>query len=178
LLKPVTKPQARSRKTEAGVQPAYVAGLRLLARRELTEAQVRERLSRRGHQDADIDAAVNRLKEERALDDARVAAAMARTGVTVKRRGRLRLKRELDAAGIAAPVAREALDAVFGSLDPDDLLEAALRRRLRDGRLIADDREFQRLYRYLAGQGFESDRILAALGARRAGRRETGSDTD
>ena len=111
---------------------------------------------------------MDRLKEERALDDARVAAAMARTGVAVKRRGRLRLKRELEAAGIAAPVAREALDAVFGSVDPDALLEAALRRRLRDGRLIADDREFQRLYRYLAGQGFESDRILAALAARRA----------
>ena len=63
-------------------------------------------------------------------------------------------------AGIAPAVARQALDAVFEELDDDALLQSALGRRLRGDRLIADDREFQRLYRYLAAQGFESDRIL------------------
>ena len=32
---------------------------------------------------------------------------------------------------------------------------------------IADDREFQRLYRFLPSQGFESDRILVLLRTRR-----------
>lgn len=171
-------PTPGSRSVEPGVQPAYVAALRLLARRELTAAQLRERLLRRGHADADIADAVERLREERALDDARVAEAMVRTGVAVKRRGRLRLKRELEAAGIAPPVARDALDAVFGTVDAGDLIEAALRRRLRDGRLIADDREFQRLYRYLSSQGFESHRILAALNARRERGRSRDQDRD
>jgi hypothetical protein len=43
---------------------------------------------------------------------------------------------------------------------------------------IADDREIPApVYRYLAAQGFESDRILKVLNARRS-RRSPGSTTD
>lgn len=162
-----TTPEARSPKPEASPQGVYVAALRMLARRELSERQIRERLRRKGHEESHIESAVSRLKSERALDDARVAEAIARTETVVKRRGKLRVKRQIEQAGIAADVARQALDAVFGETDADALLQAALARRLRGDRPIADDREFQRLYRYLAAQGFESDQILKALNARR-----------
>jgi regulatory protein len=148
--------------------PAYVDGLRLLARRELSEAQLRDRLRRRGHAAARIDEAIDRLRTERALDDARVAEAMARSGATIKRRGRLRVRREIEHAGISSAAARRAIDAVFGDLDEDALLDASLARRLRSGRTIRDEKEFQRLYRYLIGQGFDADRALAALERRRA----------
>ena len=42
-------------------------------------------------------------------------------------------------------------------------LEASLNKRLRGRTAIADDRELQRLYRYLVAQGFESDRALRRL---------------
>ncbi|HUR32252.1 MAG TPA: RecX family transcriptional regulator [Vicinamibacterales bacterium] len=147
-----------------------MAALTMLARRELSESQIRQRLARLGHAADEIDDAVTRLKAERAIDDARVAAAIARTETSIKRRGRLRVRRQIENAGIAAAVARQALDAVFEDLDDDSLLQAALARRLRGERPIADDREFQRLYRYLTAQGFESDRILKALTARRGPR--------
>jgi regulatory protein len=146
---------------------AYVAGLRLLGRRELSETQMRQRLARRGYPDADIATAVARLKEEHALDDRRVAGAMARTETAIKRRGRVRVRRQIEQAGIDADTAREAVDSVFADLDDDALLASSLARRLKDDRPIADEREFQRLYRYLVGQGFESHRVLAALAARR-----------
>src|SRR5436190_24387744 len=57
---------------------AYLDGVKLLARRELSEAQVRQRLARRGHEPGAIDEAVAKLREERALDDVRVAEAIAR----------------------------------------------------------------------------------------------------
>jgi hypothetical protein len=57
---------------------------------------------------------------------------------------------------------------VFDEVDDDALLQAAIGRRLRGDRLIQDDREFQRLYRYLVSQGFEADRVLGALRQRRA----------
>jgi regulatory protein len=145
---------------------AYVDGLKMLARRELSEAQVRQRLARRGHDEEAIDAAVGRLKAERALDDARVAGAIARTETSLKRRGKLRVTRQIERAGIARATARQAVDKVFEDIDPDALLEASLVRRLRGGRRIADDREFQRLYRYLVAQGFEADQVLRALRAR------------
>jgi regulatory protein len=163
-----TMPEARSQKPQPGVGSAYVNGLKLLARRELSEAQVRQRLARKGHAEDEIDAAVERLKAERAIDDSRVAAAIARTETGLKRRGKLRVRRQIETAGIAPAVAKQALDAVFDEVDDDALLQAALGRRLRGDRSIADDREFQRLYRYLCTQGFESDRVLRALRTRRS----------
>ncbi len=139
----------------------------MLGRRELSEAQVRQRLARKGYGTDDIDAAVARLKDERAIDDARVAGAIARTETSVKRRGRIRVSQQMARAGIGPETSRQALDQTFAELDPEELLAAALARRLRGDRPIADDREFQRLYRYLLSQGFESDRVLKVLSARR-----------
>src|SRR5579871_3822218 len=146
---------------------AYVDGLRMLGRRELSEAQIRQRLARRGHDQDAIDAAVASLLEERAIDDARVAQAIARVETGIRRRGRLRVRRAIESAGIAAATAKAAVDAVFGDLDGDDLLISALAKRLKRDARIADEREFNRLYRYLVGQGFEPDRVLTLLRSRK-----------
>src|SRR5881396_1758661 len=146
---------------------AYLDGLKMLARRELSEAQVRQRLARKDHDAEAIDAAVARLRDERALDDGRVAEAIARTETSIRRRGKLRVRMQIERAGIAKAVAKQAVDAVFDTIDDEALIEASLKKRLRGRDTIADDREYQRLYRYLAGQGFESERIVKLLTARR-----------
>ena len=135
----------------------------MLGRRELSEAQVRQRLAKRGHDDAAIDAAVVRLKSERSLDDTRVAGAIARSETSLRKRGKLRVKRRIEAAGIAPAIAQRAIDDTFQDIDADALIAAALDRRLRGRTSIEDDREFQRLYRYLTSQGFESHRIVPLL---------------
>jgi len=147
---------------------AYVDGLKMLARRELSEMQVRQRLARRGHHESDIDDAVARLKEERALDDARVAEAIARTETSLRRRGKLRVRMQIERAGIAKSIARQATEDVFDGIDDDAQIELALKKRLRGRTTIADDREFQRLYRFLIGQGFESDLVMKTLRSRRS----------
>ncbi len=147
-------------------QPAYLDALKLLARRDLSEAQVRQRLERRQHPSGAIDAALDRLRADRVVDDGRVAEAMARTQMTVKRRGRLRVRRHLEQAGISPATARRVTDELFGAADPDALIEASLARRLRNRGPI-DEAEFQRLYRYLIGQGFEPVRVLAVLRQRK-----------
>lgn len=159
-------PAPRSASPDPG-RGAYVSALRLLARRELSEAQVRARLGQRGFDADSIEAAVGRLRAERALDDRRVALAGARTASQIKRRGRARVLRDIEALGIAREVARQAVDEVFGALNEDALLEAALSRRLPGGRSrIASPAEFGRLYRYLLGQGFDPSKIVALLRAR------------
>ena len=80
----------------------------MLGRRELSEAQVRQRLARKGHEPDAVDAAVDRLRAERAIDDARVAEAIAHTETTVRRRGKLRVRRQIEQAGIAPATARAA----------------------------------------------------------------------
>jgi regulatory protein len=135
----------------------------MLGRRELSEKQVRERLLRRGHGRELVDAAVERLRAERAIDDARVAEAIAHTATVVHRRGKLRVRRQIEQAGIAPATAREAVDGVFETIDSEALIESALSKRLRGRPAIADEAEFRRLFRFLVGQGFEPDRALATL---------------
>jgi len=147
----------------------YLTALKMLSRRELSEAQIRQRLTRRQHDPDAIDAAITRLKADRSLDDERVAGAIARSEAGLKKRGRLRIRRTIEGAGIAPEIARRAVDETFESIDGDALLASALERRLR-GRAIADESEYGRLYRYLLTQGFESDRIRSILEKRRAGR--------
>ena len=142
---------------------AYIAALKMLGARELSERQVRQRLARRGYEEDEIEAAVARLLHDRSIDDARAARAMAHAETGLKKRGKLRVKRRLEAAGISPAVAQRAVQDLFETLDADALLASALQKRLRGREHIADDREFQRLYRYLIGQGFESDRVLALL---------------
>ena len=141
----------------------YLVALHMLARRELSEAQIRQRLTRRGESQDSIDEAVARLKAERSLDDERVAGAIARTQTSLRGRGKRRVLQQIEAAGIAKSIAAQAVDEVFQDLDADALLSAALSKRLRGRERIADDREFHRLFRYLMAQGFDSDKVLAVL---------------
>ena len=146
---------------------AYVDGLKMLARRELSEQQVRQRLARKEYEPDEIDQAIARLREERAINDQRVAEAIARTETGIRKRGKVRVRMQLERVGISKDTARQAIDSVFEAIDDEALLESSLRKRLRGRETIADDREFARLFRYLIGQGFESDRVMKALKAYR-----------
>ena len=146
-----------------GAERAYVAGLTLLSRRELAEAQLRDRLARRKFESDDIDDAIARLRRERALDDRRTALACARTEVRVKRRGRARVVRQIEALGIARDIAREAVAEVFAEIDETELLQQALERRLRRGTELSDPAVFRRIHRYLLGQGFDPERVTTLL---------------
>jgi len=139
----------------------------MLSRRELSEAQVRERLRRKDHAAEAIDAAVGRLKDARALDDRRVALAAARTEAQVRSRGRGYVARRLQSLGIAAELAEEAVNEVFGALDEQALLDRAIARRLRGpSARIRDAAHFRRLLQQLIRQGFPASQVIASLKAR------------
>jgi regulatory protein len=142
---------------------AYLDGLRLLSRRELSVAALRARLLDREHPAEEVDAAVAHLLETRALDDGRVARAYARTAAMVKGRGRLRVLRDLHAMGIAKETAAEALAEVFGDLDEGTLVARALQKKLRGGSRVTNAVERARLYQHLMRQGFTPAVIIAAL---------------
>jgi SOS response regulatory protein OraA/RecX len=123
---------------------------------------------RRGYDPVSIDEAILKLKEERAIDDQRVAGAIAHAQATLKRRGRIRIRRQLEAAGIKSETAEAALDALFSEIDETSLLETALARRLRSGQGVTNEAHFARLYRYLTSRGFEAELVLQVLRRRRA----------
>ena len=151
---------------------AHTEGLKLLARREVSVEGMRARLEDRGYSPEDIAEALARLLESGALDDRRVARAYARTAVTVKGRGRLRINQELLHMGIQKEIAAEALGEVFGELDERTLIDKAIRKKLH-GRPGPKDRSGQvRLYQFLMRQGFSPAGVSSALRRFRTGRRD------
>ncbi|HEY2434238.1 MAG TPA: regulatory protein RecX [Vicinamibacterales bacterium] len=145
---------------------AYVDGLHMLGRRELSVEDLRHRLLERDHPPADVDRAIALLLENRALDDARVAAAYVRTAMKVKGRGRLRIRRELQEMGIDQGVAAEALAEAFGDVDERAMVSEALRKKLRGAR-ITTQVEYARAFQFLMRQGFPPSIITSVLRASR-----------
>jgi regulatory protein len=158
------------------VEHARAAAVRMLARRELSAAQVRERLIRRGHAAGAVEDALARLREAGFVDDGRVARAFARTRALVKRHGRERVLRELHAMGIEREIARMAIDDVFASVDERELLETALERRLRPRMALEDPAVQRRLYAALVRQGFGAEAVARAIRARLRHARELKTD--
>jgi regulatory protein len=153
---------------------AHSDGLKLLARRELSVADLRARLVDREHSTGDVEAAIDRLLESGALDDRRVARAYARTASKIKGRGRLRVVRELQAMGIARHIVAEAVDDVFGDLDERAMIDRAVQKKLRGGRKPSTVQERARIYQFLMRQGFTPAAVSAAL--RRLGGGMTADD--
>ncbi|MBA2306135.1 MAG: RecX family transcriptional regulator [Acidobacteria bacterium] len=141
---------------------AYIDGLKLLGRRELSVSDLRSRLLDREHTPERADDAIARLLETGALDDRRVARAYARTASKVKGRGRLRVTRELQAMGIARDVIAEAVGDVFGEIDERAMIDRAVQKKLR-GRKPSTMQERARLYQFLMRQGFTPAAVTAAL---------------
>ena len=142
---------------------AYVDGLKLLGRRELSASQLRARLLDREHTPEEADEAIARLLENGALDDRRVARAYARTASKIKGRGRLRVTRELQALGIAKEIVAEAVAEVFSDLDERALIDRAIQKKLRGGKKPSTIQERARLYQFLMRQGFTPAAVAAAL---------------
>lgn len=136
----------------------------MLSRRELSEAQVRTRLSRKQFAADDIDAAVAQLHQDGTLNDRRVALSAARLESSVRHRGRTRVLQKLRTLGIDGDVAESAVSEVFEEVDEGALLDRALERRLR-GKTPGDldEKGRARIVRGLAGQGFSLAAILKRL---------------
>lgn len=141
----------------------YTFGLSLLAKRELSEMQLRERFRKRKFETQAIEAALGSLRREGALDDRRTAFAYARTAVRLTARGRRRILQEILTRGIDDGTAHEAVNAAFADVDEAEVLARALAKRL-DGP-IRDAAHLRRLHRSLRQQGFPTSLIIPALAA-------------
>ena len=143
---------------------AYIVALTLLSARELSEAQLRARLKRKECDAAAIDEVVARLKQDRTLDDRRVALALARMESAIKHRGRSRVIQKIRQAGINSDTAEDAVQEVFEEVDESALLDRALERRLR-GKTPKelDEKGRARVVRGLVAQGFRLEAILKKM---------------
>lgn len=143
---------------------AYFRALRWLGARELSEAQVRARLAEKGYTDTAIRPAVERLLQDRTLDDRRAATAVARTEARVRRHGPHRVMGKLMAMQIDRDLAKDIIRELFGEEDEDALIEKTLEIRLRGNpERLKDPRERRKILAYLIRQGFSASTASAAI---------------
>ncbi len=140
------------------------AALRLLTGRDRSEAELANRLKRKGFSAENIEKTVQRCRELGYLDDARYARQRARMLTGSGRAVGHRLLNELKSRGIDETTAREAIDDTLSELDQDKILIDLLERRFVgfDYR-AADDRMKKRVVNYCLRRGFPLSRVLAIL---------------
>lgn len=139
----------------------YQLGLAMLARRDYSTARVRERLRETMADEEAVEAAIERLTQEAALDDHRLAAGYARTAAQVKGRGRLRILRELAQMGIPDAIARDAVEQAVPAHEQEQALRRAIARHVKGP--LRDDRSVRRAYAALIRLGFPPADVRAAL---------------
>ena len=115
---------------------AWGAAIRLLARRDLSEGEVRTKLVSRDFGEAEIEETISRLRERRYLDDGSLAEAVARTQARTRHQGPLKIRAHLRRRQIPEGLALKAIQAEFPAGAESERALTALRRleRLPAGR--------------------------------------------
>jgi len=140
---------------------ALEAGLRLLARRDHSRAELKRKLSRGGHQDEPLDAALRQIAEMYGQDDLKFARAYVR--MRAPTRGTLAISADLAARGVDRHQIETALAAYP---EPEQLRNAtriAVRMYARAHSSEAD--LWDRIRARLARRGFSSPIVRAACRA-------------
>lgn len=114
------------REPEEEFKKASAYALGALARRDLSEAEMRERLSRRGAPVLVIERVVELCRKYGYLDDARLAQGLVRS--RSDRRGRIALRQELRRRGVSHANAGTALSALTADREREAARELLLQR--------------------------------------------------
>lgn len=131
-------------------QSCLAVALRLLSYRPRSEAEIRERLHRRGFNNDAVQKVIIRLKEQRLIDDAAFAQFWKDNRLSFSPRGKRLIEQELRQKGVVT----ETVDEVTEGLDDEAAAYEAGRKRARF-LATSDYREFrQRLAAYLRRRGF------------------------
>ena len=147
----------RTFENAAAADPAVVCAkaMDLLARREHSRLELRQKLIQRGYPPAQIDPVLDRLAEERLLDEGRYAELYASTRAD-KGYGPLRIARELRERGVPDEQVTASLAALETFWLPK--LRELHRKRFKS-RIPADAAERMRQIRVLRQHGFTLDQI-------------------
>lgn len=136
-----------------------------LARRMRTVAELkrllRQRVSQQEHGEAMIEAVVQRLKEQKYLNDSHYAAVYSSYRQANEKFGRMRVVTDLKAKGVHGDVIEKAVSTAYSGVNEEKLAREYLaRKRMRKP---ASQKEAARIFRALARAGFAPRTIFAIL---------------
>lgn len=143
----------------------YDRALDMLEARSRCVAELRRLLIKKGEPEADVDAAIARLKSCGILDDANFARQLTRSKAIGAGLSRRRIGQELAKRGVAREISDEAIEAVFDEegIDERESIDRVARKKLRMLTKVDDATRRRRLYAFLARRGYDNDDITRVL---------------
>lgn len=130
---------------------------RLCSRREYCVSDIRAKLMKELDGDVQkVETAINKLKEERYVDDLRYATAYARDKAAISGWGATKIRYMLSAKGVAKDVISEALNEV-DEVKASTRLEKLLENKYKS---LKDDPQWKiKLLRFALGRGYSYDEV-------------------
>ena len=141
----------------------YAAVLRALMRRAHSIYEMRQYLELRAEDAKHARSVLQRLKQEKLLDDARYARQFARYHAESRRQGPYRIASELRTRGVPDRHIEAAIEETFAETDEAALVRKRIERKLKLLRGPLDERQLASLYRTLLRAGFTADVIRREL---------------
>jgi len=133
---------------------AYRRAVLRLARRDQSAAELRRALAEKGHDAEEIEAAIERLRREKYLDDRGYAERFARSRMAHQGVGRARVRQGLRQRGVAKAEAEAGLRAALAEVDEPGLLDSLARRYWKQHARVEPARRVPRLWAFLVRRGF------------------------
>jgi regulatory protein len=153
-----------SKSTDGAGADAYASALRILARRDHAELELRRKLLAKGYPAGPVEAAVARLRENGYLDDGRFARSYAESAIRSGRGFGIRILHDLEKRGVPRGTAEEALREKGEDCDEETLLIRLVERRYPAfDPAAADDGEIRRMAGYLLRRGFSAAAVRSVL---------------
>lgn len=137
---------------------ADVKALELLNYKMRSEKELKDKLAEYDFEQSEIDEAVEYARSFGYLNDERYAETYVLSRGSQK--GRAFIKRELIQKGISPEIIDEALDSV--EEEEDEICYQLLLKKAGQPHELSD-KEYGKLYRFLAGRGFKSSAVYSAL---------------
>jgi regulatory protein len=134
--------------------------LRMLARREYSEAEIRRKLEAKQAAETLVDKVIARVQELGYQNDERYTACYIRYGVS-QGKGPAWIAAQLYRRGIEKKLIQQMLDAA--EVDWPSIAAAQLRRKFKTP--SADPKEMARQFRHLASRGFDPEMVYSAIAA-------------
>ena len=135
-------------------QRAWSTALGVLARRDVAAEELRRVLLRKGHPETAADAAIDRLRRERYLDDASLAARYARSRLEFRGQGQHRVRQGLRSRGVAGATIEQGIREALGEVSEAGVVDRLARRYWTQRRRDAPARRLRGLWAFLVRRGF------------------------
>ena len=150
------------RRPDTAESKELAAEMRRLSRVPKSEAEVRQRLEKKGLDADTVGGIVDELIRAGFIDDARLAKSFARSRLE-KGMGPGRIRRELGERGIPESTIDSALENAELDFDPTEVLRDTVAKRLRTRGEPTTARELKNLCDFLVRRGFDPEAVRAEL---------------